>query len=111
LLYNPLLGLAAGDRIGGPIRMALMLGHSIADNSALDLTDIVRRYLAWYRTDAFDTGPGWSLVFKHIAAGVDPADAARIASKGQEVASKLSTPATFRRVTREIIARTIEDCP
>ena len=58
--------------------MALMLGHSIADNSALDLTDIVRRYLAWYRTDAFDTGPVWSLVFKHIAAGVDPADAARL---------------------------------
>jgi ADP-ribosylglycohydrolase len=58
--------------------MALMLGHSIAGNSALDLTDVVSRYLAWYNTGAFDTGPVWNAVFKLIAAGVDPKDAARV---------------------------------
>lgn len=75
---NPLLGQAAGDRIGGPIRMALILGGSIADNAALDVADVARRYMAWYQTDAFDTGPVWSAVFKKIAAGVDVKDAARI---------------------------------
>jgi ADP-ribosylglycohydrolase len=58
--------------------MALMLGHSIADNSALDLADLARRYLAWHRADAFDTGPVWRLVFQRIEAGADAADAARL---------------------------------
>ena len=58
--------------------MALMLGHSIAGNCALDLTDVVSRYLAWYNKGAFDTGPVWNAVFKLIAAGVDPKDAARV---------------------------------
>ena len=58
--------------------MALMLGHSIAENAGLDLTDVVRRYLEWHRTDAFNTGPVWSCVFTQIAAGVDPKDAARM---------------------------------
>jgi ADP-ribosylglycohydrolase len=77
VLVNPLLGQAAGDRIGGPIRMALILGDSIADNAGLNVDDVVRRYLAWYRTDAFDTGPVWNAVFQEIASGSDAKLAAR----------------------------------
>jgi ADP-ribosylglycohydrolase len=74
---NPLLGQATGDRIGGPIRMALILGNSIADTAGLDTADLTKRYLAWYRTDAFDTGPVWSAVFDQISAGVDAEEAAK----------------------------------
>ncbi len=77
LIKNPLLGQATGDRIGGPIRMALILGNTIADKGGLDTTELTRRYLAWYRTDAFDTGPVWSAVFDQISAGVDPQEAAK----------------------------------
>ena len=74
---NPLLGQATGDRIGGPIRMALILGNSIADTAGLDTADLTKRYLAWYRTDAFDTGPVWSAVFDQISTGVDAEEAAK----------------------------------
>jgi hypothetical protein len=37
--------------------MALILGNSIADTAGLDTVELSKRYLAWYRTDAFDTGP------------------------------------------------------
>jgi ADP-ribosylglycohydrolase len=76
-IKNPLLGQATGDRIGGPIRMALILGNTIADKGGLDTTELTKRYLAWYRTDAFDTGPVWSAVFDQISAGVDPEEAAK----------------------------------
>lgn len=34
-----LLGLAAGDRIGGPVRMALRVAESLRDRSGLDVSD------------------------------------------------------------------------
>jgi ADP-ribosylglycohydrolase len=58
--------------------MALILGSSIADNAALDVEDVARRYMAWYCSDAFDTGAVWSAVMQKIAAGVDVKDPARI---------------------------------
>jgi ADP-ribosylglycohydrolase len=73
--FNPLLGQAIGDRIGGPVRMAMMLGHAIADAIGLDTTLVLQRYLAWHRTDAFDTGPTWSAVLEDIANGTAPATA------------------------------------
>jgi ADP-ribosylglycohydrolase len=52
-----LFGLAAGDRIGGPIRMALTLAESLAERRRFDVDDLGDRYLAWYRSGrAFDTG-------------------------------------------------------
>lgn len=75
--FNPLLGQATGDRIGGPVRMAMMLGHAIADANGLDTHVVVQRYLAWHRTDAFDTGPTWSAVLEEIGHGSDPATAAQ----------------------------------
>jgi ADP-ribosylglycohydrolase len=52
-----LIGLAAGDQIGGPIRMALCLAESVLDCGGFDPSDVLKHYLAWWREGAFDTGP------------------------------------------------------
>ncbi|MEZ4647692.1 MAG: ADP-ribosylglycohydrolase family protein [Candidatus Eisenbacteria bacterium] len=52
-----LLGLAAGDRIGGPIRMALFVAESLQENQGFDRHDLGKRYHEWWREGAFDTGP------------------------------------------------------
>jgi ADP-ribosylglycohydrolase len=52
-----LIGLAAGDQIGGPIRMAVRLAESLLGCDGFKPMDILNRYLAWWREGAFDTGP------------------------------------------------------
>ncbi|WP_457653854.1 ADP-ribosylglycohydrolase family protein [Rhodocaloribacter sp.] len=64
-----LLGLAAGDRIGGPIRMALRVAGSLLESKGFDADDIGRRYLAWWREGAFDTGPTGARVLSLVASG------------------------------------------
>jgi hypothetical protein len=44
-----LIGLAAGDRIGGLIRMALRMAESLRDCGRFDPADILDRYLHWWR--------------------------------------------------------------
>lgn len=61
-----LLGLAAGDRNGGPVRMALRLAESLRDQSGFDPEDVGRRYLSWWRAGAFDTGPVTALVLSRV---------------------------------------------
>ena len=63
-----LIGLAAGDRIGGPIRMAVRLAESLIDCGRFDPSDILNRYLSWWREGAFDTGPVSERVFSLLAA-------------------------------------------
>ncbi len=70
-----LLGLAAGDRNGGPIRMAVHLAESLADRRRFDPEDVRARYLEWWRDGAFDTGPTSATVFRLIEDGMEPADA------------------------------------
>jgi hypothetical protein len=41
-----LLGLAAGDRNGGPTELAVRLAESLADRRAFDRDDVLARYLA-----------------------------------------------------------------
>ncbi len=65
-----LLGLAAGDRIGGPARMALRLAESLRDKKGLDIDDIGARYLEWWQDGAFDTGPVAAGVLSRVEAGV-----------------------------------------
>src|SRR5262245_15543156 len=65
-----LVGLAAGDRIGGPIRMAVRLTESLLDCGGFDPADILRRYLAWWREGAFDTGPVSDRALELVAAGM-----------------------------------------
>lgn len=70
-----LLGLAAGDRNGGPVRMAVRLGESLADRRGFDAEDVLARYLQWWREGAFDTGPVTANVLRSLDRGV-PADEA-----------------------------------
>lgn len=42
-----LVGLAAGDRNGGPTRMAVRLAESPLDCDGFDVADILERYLRW----------------------------------------------------------------
>ncbi|MCI0461489.1 MAG: ADP-ribosylglycohydrolase family protein [Gemmataceae bacterium] len=65
-----LLGLAAGDRNGGPIRMALRLAESLLACRAFDPRDVLSRYLAWWHEDGIDTGPTTARVLGLIARGV-----------------------------------------
>ena len=69
------VGLAAGDRIGGPIRMALRLAESLVEKGRLDPADVLDRYLAWWRQGAFDTGPVSARALAHMAAGMSVGDA------------------------------------
>jgi ADP-ribosyl-[dinitrogen reductase] hydrolase len=64
-----LFGLAAGDRIGGPVRMAVRLAESLLHCHAFDLDDIGSRYLDWWRDGAFDTGPTAARIFSLVASG------------------------------------------
>ena len=73
-----LLGLAAGDRIGGPIQMALTLAESLVSCQGFDLEDIGERYLAWWRESGFDTGPTSARVFRLVAGGKTYPEAAEI---------------------------------
>ena len=70
-----LLGLAAGDRNGGPIRMAVRLAESLTERRCFDPDDILARYLAWWRVGAFDTGPTTGTVLSLINGGSDPVEA------------------------------------
>ena len=65
-----LLGLAAGDRNGGPIRMAVRLAESLADSGTVDVRDIAARYMEWWHHGAFDTGPVAARVFTLVDAGL-----------------------------------------
>ena len=64
-----LIGLAAGDRIGGPVRMAIRLAESLLERGAFDCSDVAARYQAWWREGAFDTGPVAARVFELVASG------------------------------------------
>jgi ADP-ribosylglycohydrolase len=70
-----LIGLAAGDRIGGPIRMALRLAESLVETGRFDADDMLGRYLIWWRHGAFDTGPVSARAFALVDAGMPVEDA------------------------------------
>ena len=64
-----LFGLAAGDLNGGPIRMALLMAESLTSCGRLDLGDLSRRYLQWWKEGAIDTGPTFASVLSLVSAG------------------------------------------
>ena len=72
-----LIGLAAGDARGGPIRMAVRLAESLIDRKELVPADVLDRYVAWHREGAFDTGPVAGNVLARIAGGEAPEQAVR----------------------------------
>jgi len=72
-----LLGLAAGDRNGGPIRMAVRLAESLVERGCVDVDDIGARYMDWWHEGAFDTGPTAARVFTLVDSGMSFHAAAR----------------------------------
>ena len=74
-IHGCLLGLAAGDRNGGPVRMALRLAWSLTERNCFDAEDISQGYLDWWRNDAFDTGPTFASVYTSVDKGVPVAEA------------------------------------
>src|SRR5947209_18503900 len=70
-----LFGLAAGDRIGGPIRMAVRLAESLLAHGRFDPADVLGRYRQWWADGAFDTGPVTARVMTLLSSGVPPAEA------------------------------------
>eukprot|EP00455_Lapot_gusevi_P015228 TRINITY_DN17690_c0_g1_i3.p1 TRINITY_DN17690_c0_g1~~TRINITY_DN17690_c0_g1_i3.p1 ORF type:complete len:385 (-),score=57.38 TRINITY_DN17690_c0_g1_i3:374-1408(-) len=76
-----LLGLAGGDRNGGPIRMAVRLGESLVSCRTFEVSDVFNRYHAWYmgppydEEKAFDTGVVFASVFRHFENGMPLAEA------------------------------------
>ena len=72
-----LLGLAAGDQIGGPTRMAVRVAESLAARVAFDPDDILSRYLEWWIGDGFDTGPTAEAAFELISSGKTVDEATR----------------------------------
>jgi ADP-ribosylglycohydrolase len=65
-------GISQGDLIGGPKAMAAILATSLDDNKAFDRGDVLRRYLTWWQSDGFDTGPVADSVFELISNGENP---------------------------------------
>ena len=70
-----LLGLALGDRNGGPIRMAVRLAEGLVERRGFDPEDTLARYLGWWRAGAFDTGPTTAEVLRLVDAGVPNSEA------------------------------------
>jgi ADP-ribosyl-[dinitrogen reductase] hydrolase len=64
-----LVGLVAGDRIGGPRSMALCLARSLQQKGGFDAEDAGCRYLDWWRRDGFDTGPVAGEVLRLVESG------------------------------------------
>lgn len=62
-----LWGLAAGDKNGGPIRMAVILSETLMRSKSFSKADVVASYQGWYQgkddEPCFDTGQTFSNVF------------------------------------------------
>lgn len=79
-----LLGLAAGDRIGGPFRLAKRLAKSLAVRRVHDRNDVARHWLEWYLSGrSGDEGATTRLVLRRV----EPATpVARLAAAFEEAA-------------------------
>ena len=72
-----LIGLAAGDRNGGPIQMAVRLTESLIERGGFDRYDIGERYLSWWNEGAIDTGPTSARGFDLVNSGMTFDEAAK----------------------------------
>ena len=64
-------GVKKGDQIGGPYELSKILVKSLQANDGFNKDDLTKRYLEWWRADAFDTGPTYASVFTNILKGYD----------------------------------------
>lgn len=68
-IRGALLGLAAGDRIGGPTRLALQLAQCLEDVGSFVPRPVFRAYYDWWMEDGYDTGPTTQQVFGLVSNG------------------------------------------
>ena len=64
-------GVKKGDQIGGPYELSKILAKSLQANNGFNKDDVTKRYLEWWKEDAFDTGPTYASVFTNILKGYD----------------------------------------
>ena len=64
-------GVRKGDQIGGPYELSKILANSLQANNGFNKDDLTKRYLEWWKEDAFDTGPTYASVFTNILKGYD----------------------------------------
>ena len=64
-------GVKKGDQIGGPYELSNILANSLQANHGFNKDDLTKRYLEWWKEDAFDTGPTYASVFTNILKGYD----------------------------------------
>ena len=64
-------GVKKGDQIGGPYELSKILANSLQANNGFNKDDLTKRYLEWWKEDAFDTGPTYASVFTNILKGYD----------------------------------------
>ena len=67
-----LKGIKEGDQIGGPYQLAKIFSKSLELNNGFIEDDLRKRYLDWWKEDAFDTGPTYASVFNKIEKGMEP---------------------------------------
>jgi ADP-ribosylglycohydrolase len=65
-----ILGLKAGDTIGGPTAIAAVLASSVLEAGGFDPELTADRYFDWWRAEGFDTGPVFALVMGARVEGV-----------------------------------------
>ena len=56
-------GIKIGDQIGGPYKLAKIFSKSLKLNNGFNEDDLRLRYLDWWKSNAFDTGPTFASVF------------------------------------------------
>ena len=63
-------GMRLGDKNGGPTELAKILSKSLIASNGFNKEDLISRYLEWWKTDAFDTGPTFANVFQKVSNGI-----------------------------------------
>lgn len=77
-----LFGLAAGDRIGGPTAMGLLLAESLLARGTFDPADLLARWRSWWGGHGSDAGPVAAKVFTLIEQGLTSAEAVQQVDRG-----------------------------
>jgi ADP-ribosylglycohydrolase len=109
--HHVLTGLADGDRHGGPTAMANVLTQSLTECGGLDIEDLTGRYLEWWRSDGFDTGPVFNDVMALLNQGVSQDKAVRIVDKKHNGLTAGCNPAHRITPLSLISSITIEQLP
>jgi hypothetical protein len=101
-----LLGLAAGDRNGGPQRLAMRLAESLVERGRFEPLDAWRRYISWCAPQlhivdvaepeaAYDTGAAFSRVARAFMSGAELLAALQSASSDAALRDAV-VPAVYR---------------